>query len=162
MEGIFLLLGSNLGDRKQYLENARNAIGDHVGPIHRKSKIHVSSAWGIREQPDFFNQVLEIKTSLSPAELLDAIQKIEIDLGRIRYEKWGPRIIDIDILYYNDLVINSNNLIIPHEEIANRRFTLEPLTEIAPEFIHPVLQKNNSELLELCEDSLLVQTLSEA
>jgi 2-amino-4-hydroxy-6-hydroxymethyldihydropteridine diphosphokinase len=162
MEGIFLLLGSNQGDRRQLLSGARNAIFEQIGPIVNASSIHTSSAWGQTEQPDFLNQVVEVTTELDPLQLLDVIHKIEIDLGRIRFEKWGPRVIDIDILYYGDKMIQSEDLTIPHLGIPARRFTLEPLKEIAPDFIHPVLHKTNSELLHLCNDSLGVEALLEA
>ena len=162
MEGIFLLLGSNQGDRRQSLSGARHAIVQQIGPIVNASSVHTSSAWGQTEQPDFLNQVVEVTTGLDPLQLLSVIHKIEIDLGRIRFEKWGPRVIDIDILYYGEKMIQSEDLIIPHLGIPARRFTLEPLKEIAPDFIHPVLHKTNSELLKLCNDSLGVEALLEA
>jgi 2-amino-4-hydroxy-6-hydroxymethyldihydropteridine diphosphokinase len=161
MEGIFLLLGSNQGDRRLSLSGAQVAITEQIGPIINSSSIHMSSAWGHTEQPDFLNQVVEIRTELEPVELLDEILKIEIQLGRIRFKKWGPRIIDIDILYYGNKVIQSEGLTIPHMGIPARRFTLEPLKEIAPDFVHPVLHKTNTELLILCNDSLGVQALLE-
>ena len=150
MEGIFLLLGSNLGDKRWYLSQACEAVEQQLGPIVRSSTVHVSAAWGLTGQPDFLNQVIEVKTDLEPVELLNKIQRIEIQLGRIRFEKWGPRIIDIDILYYGDRVIQTENLIIPHPGIPERIFTLKPLKEIAPDFVHPVLHKTCSELLDLC------------
>lgn len=162
MEGIFLLLGSNQGDKRLSLDDARGAIIDRIGPIVNASSIHVSSAWGHTEQPDFLNQVIEIKTELDPFQLLEVIHTIEIDLGRIRFEKWGPRVIDIDILYYGSQLIQREDLIIPHLGIPARRFTLEPLNEVAPDFVHPVLLKTNAELLKLCNDSLGVQALLEA
>ena len=154
-------MGSNLGDRKKFLSLAREAIGKEVGSIETSSAVHESSAWGLTKQPDFLNQVILVKTSLTPFKVLSKIQEIELDLGRERFEKWGPRIIDIDILYFGNLIINSENLIIPHPGIPERRFTLEPLKEVAPDFVHPVLQKTNSELLDLCKDSLGVQAFLE-
>lgn len=162
MEGIYLLLGSNLGDRKQSLALAQSSIQAEIGPVEKTSAIHVSSAWGLSEQPDFLNQVLFVKTDLEPEDVLNRIQKIELQLGRERYEKWGPRIIDIDILYFGERVVQTHDLIIPHPGIPERRFTLKPLKEIAPDFIHPVLKISNSELLDLCNDSLGVQVLLEA
>ena len=162
MEGIFLLLGSNLGDRKQSLARANELIRSEIGQIETSSALHVSSAWGLSEQPDFLNQVIFVKTDLEPKEVLSRIQKIEIDLGRERYEKWGPRIIDIDILYFGNRIIENSELVVPHPGIPDRRFTLEPLNEIAPDFVHPILHKTNKELLDLCEDSLGVKVLLEA
>ena len=162
MEGIFLLLGSNQGDRSLSLTKARNAIEDQIGPIKNASTLHNSSPWGIKDQPDFLNQVIEVRVHMNPFELLETIENIEIELGRIRFEKWGPRIIDIDILYYGNQIIQTEKLIVPHPGIPERRFTLEPLNEIAPDFTHPVLQKSNSDLLVLCEDNLEVQSLLEA
>lgn len=156
------MLGSNQGDRRLSLSGAREAIVEQIGPIVNVSSIHVSSAWGQTKQPDFLNQVVEVSTGLDPFQLLEIIHKIEIDLGRIRFEKWGPRIIDIDILYYGNKMIQSEELTIPHLGIPARRFTLEPLKEISPEFMHPVLHKTNSELLKLCNDSLGVEALLEA
>ena len=162
MEGIYLLLGSNIGDRKSSLINAVDAIRKQIGPIIQASSIHVSSAWGLEDQPDFLNQVVRVHTNIDPFQLLKTIQKIEIELGRVRYEKWGPRIIDIDILYYNDQIIQSAELTVPHPAIPARRFTLEPLVELAPEFVHPVLQKSNTDLLSMSTDTLEVQTILEA
>ena len=159
MEGIFLLLGSNLGDRKQSLARANELIRSYIGQIETSSALHVSSAWGLSDQPDFLNQVLFVKTALEPEAVLIKIQKIEHQLGRERYQKWGPRIIDIDILYFGERVVETLDLIIPHPGIPERRFTLKPLKEIAPDFIHPVLKKSISELLDLCNDSLGVQLL---
>ena len=162
MEGIFLLLGSNLGDRKQSLERANNLIQAQIGQIERSSALHASSAWGLSDQPDFLNQVIFVRTVLEPEDVLLMIQKIETDLGRERFEKWGPRIIDIDILYFANRIIETSELVVPHPGIPDRRFTLEPLNEIAPDFIHPILHKTNKELLDLCEDWLGVKILLEA
>ena len=162
MEGIFLLLGSNLGERRESLANARKVLSLEIGPIIKSSAIHESSAWGLKEQPDFLNQVVQIETEIDPHTLLRKIQGIEIELGRVRYEKWGPRKIDIDILYYHDLVMATEDLILPHPGIPERRFTLEPLKEIAPDFIHPLLLKTNSELLDASKDDLNVQVMLEA
>ena len=162
MEGIFLLLGSNLGDRRESLTNAYKAIEAKIGPIVHSSAIHISSAWGLTDQPDFLNQVVQVDTQLEPRILLKTIQEIEVELGRVRFEKWGPRKIDIDILYYHDLVLESEELIIPHPGIPLRRFTLEPLKEVAPYFVHPQLLKTNAELLRASKDDLNVQAILEA
>ena len=131
MEGIYLGLGTNLGDREEHLENALILIEKKIGPILKKSTIHETKAWGNINQPDFLNMVIRIDTGLSPKELLKYCLEIENKLGRVRTEKWGERIIDIDILYYNDLIINEKYLTIPHPYIFDRDFVLNPLKEIA-------------------------------
>jgi 2-amino-4-hydroxy-6-hydroxymethyldihydropteridine diphosphokinase len=156
-DGIYLLLGSNLGDRRVNLKRARYIVEKKIGKIRDSSSIFVTEAWGKRDQPIFLNQVILIKSNLAPLDLLAGLQTIELKLGRIRHETWGERIIDIDILYYNDLVLKLPSLTIPHPEIPNRRFTLAPLAALAPDFIHPVLCKTNAELLDICQDMLAVR-----
>lgn len=150
---VFLLLGSNLGDRPQVLAAAREAITEQAGSIARQSAIYETAPWGITDQPAFLNQVLEITTSLLPEDLLRIILNIEHLLGRVRYERWGARVIDIDILYFGRTVMDSARLTLPHPRIQDRRFVLAPLAEIAPDFIHPLLQKTSSQLLEQCPDT---------
>ena len=157
---IFLLLGSNLGNREEILSNVQQEISLSVGDVVNKSSIYETLAWGIEDQPSFLNQVLLVKTKLLPQDLLKVINKVERDLGRVRHQKWGERLIDIDILYYENEIINTKNLIIPHPEIANRRFTLVPLVEIAPDFIHPSIVKTQKELLSECPDRLEVKKYS--
>jgi 2-amino-4-hydroxy-6-hydroxymethyldihydropteridine diphosphokinase len=106
----------------------------------------------VLDQPVFLNQVLEVQTELMPEEVLRIILEIEHELGRIRYERWGARVIDIDMLYFNDLVRDSARLTLPHPRLHERRFTLVPLTEIAPDFLHPLVQKTSRELLDDCTD----------
>ena len=154
-EGIYLLLGSNMGDKRQQLTTAIDKISIE-NKIITKSAIYETSAWGNTNQPSFYNQVIRINTSLNPQELLAHLLSIELQMGRIRKEKWGQRVIDIDIIYYNDQIISSHQLSIPHPEIQNRKFTLIPLVEIAPRFEHPLLKKNQKELLGLCKDTLEV------
>jgi len=160
IDGVFLLLGSNLGDKKYNLATAREHIKAAIGEIITSSSIYETAAWGKTNQPAFLNQVIQVKTSVTPEQLLQKINHIESEMGRIRVEKWGERLIDIDILYYNHEVVQTEKLHIPHPGIPERRFTLMPLTEIAPDFIHPVLQKSNVSLLQLCEDSLEVKPLN--
>jgi len=152
--GIFLLLGSNLGDKLSNLEEAKNRIGSVI----RSSSVYATGAWGKTEQPEFLNQVIEIKSHLSPQELLQKILDIEIAMGRVRIEKWGSRSIDIDILFYKNQVIDEANLKVPHPEIRNRRFTLEPLNELAPDLI--IQDKTVHQLLEECKDPLPVKRLA--
>ncbi len=158
--GAFLLLGSNQGDRLEILQQAGRLINEQIGRMVLRSSVYVTKAWGQTNQPDFLNQVLQIETTLSAFVILNEIQTIEKQLGRKRMEKWGPRLIDIDLLYYDDLVIESDDLIVPHPQIPFRRFTLEPLVEIAPNFIHPISLKTQIQLLDECPDLLNVDKLS--
>ncbi|WP_104380810.1 2-amino-4-hydroxy-6-hydroxymethyldihydropteridine diphosphokinase [Sphingobacterium sp. HMA12] len=160
MNKIFILLGTNLGDRLRQLSQAKQALEKQVGEILIASSIYETAAWGVEEQPAFLNQVILINTVLSPIECLNCTQQIELDLGRVRLKKWGQRAIDIDLLYFNDETINYPNLIIPHPFISERRFTLEPLAEIAPDYIHPVYKKNNVSLLRNCKDKLPVKKIN--
>ncbi len=149
--GVYLLLGSNLGNWEENLLGARNSI-ENIGSIITASSIYQTQAWGNTGQPDFLNQVLQITFEESPQKLLMKTLSIENAMGRIRTEKWSPRIIDIDILFFGQTILNEKNLIIPHPGISIRRFTLLPLAEIAPEFIHPLLNKNCTRLLSECAD----------
>ena len=159
MKGKYLLLGSNLGNKKINLSTARDHISKSVGAILRTSSLYKSEAWGITEQPSFLNQVLQIETILNPQQLLKEILNIELKMSRIRNGKWKERIIDIDILYYDDIVIEETSLTVPHPEIPNRKFTLIPLCEIAPEEIHPILNISNTEILKNTADILKVEKI---
>lgn len=150
---IFLGLGSNLGNREENLSTAQKLIEEKVGKIRSKSSIYETAAWGITEQNAFLNQVLEVETHFSPSAVLHLVLSIEKEMGRIREIKWGERSIDIDILYYNNELISTENLAIPHPFIQERKFVLVPLCEIAPAFIHSKLKQTNLELLEKCQDS---------
>lgn len=155
--GIYLLSGSNLGDRVVNMAKALALIEQKAGRVVAQSQLYETAAWGIEEQPAFLNQVMEITSSLSPHELLNTLLSIEIDMGRERRQKWGERLIDLDILYYADQVLEEKNLSIPHPHLQERRFTLVPLCELAPLLVHPVLGKNQQELLEECPDKLEVK-----
>jgi 2-amino-4-hydroxy-6-hydroxymethyldihydropteridine diphosphokinase len=153
MINVYLLLGSNLGNRLAYLQQAARQINERAGHIVTQSDVYETQSWGNTTVPDYLNQVLLIQTSLLPHDLLQELLKIELELGRERHEKWGARTMDIDILFYNSDTINDADLTVPHPELHNRRFTLEPLAEIAPDFIHPVLNKTiNSLKIELNDD----------
>ena len=160
--GKILLLGTNLGDRWSNLDRCKTAIKEQVGKIERCSAVYETAAWGKINQPAFLNQVIIVDSLLSPVNLLKTIHAIELKLGRVRKEKWGERIIDIDILYYDSEIINLPGLSIPHPEIANRRFTLIPLAEIVPEFIDPHLKLNISDLLKQCTDHSEVKSVAYA
>lgn len=160
MNKVFLLLGANLGDPLAQLHSAAAEVRSRIGSIQQESCIYASEAWGLLDQPPFLNQVLEVDTELTALSVLDRIQEIEHDLGRRRLEKWGARLIDIDILYYNDQIIQHERLSIPHPYISQRKFTLIPLAEIAADFIHPILLETNETLLAACDDLLKVQLLN--
>lgn len=157
----FLLLGTNLGDRKKNLLIARNAIEVSVGPILKASSIYQTEAWGKTDQPDFLNQALEVQTTLSAEDVLAEILKIEQTMGRARRVHWGERIMDIDILLYEKKMVSSSSLTIPHPQLPNRRFALEPLAEIGGDVMHPILQLTIQEILEQCSDLLEVHRVNE-
>jgi 2-amino-4-hydroxy-6-hydroxymethyldihydropteridine diphosphokinase len=160
MNRAYLLTGSNLGDREQYLATARSFINEQCGTIVTASSLYETAAWGKTDQPSFLNQALEVETFLNAKQLIRRILKVEKMMGRIRDEKYGPRLIDIDILLFNNEKHNYQFLKIPHPEMQNRRFALLPLAEIAPDIIHPVLNKTIHELLKECADELPVKKYS--
>ena len=157
MTTVYLLIGSNLGNREHNLRSASLEIGRLLGPIITASSVYKTAAWGNTDQPEFYNQVVISTTERSPTEALHFIHKIERQLGRERKEKWDSRTIDIDILFWGNQIITTPTLTIPHPGIPQRRFTLIPLLEIAPDFIHPVLSKSVHELLQDCTDRLSVE-----
>ena len=158
MQGIYLLLGTNLGDRKANLDRAIQLIGAKGITVTQTSSIYETAAWGIEDQPGFLNQVIRVDTQLPAERLLSILLAIELEMGRVRIQKWGERLIDIDILHYHDQVIDKEDLQVPHPGIPDRRFTLVPLVELDAEAMHPVLQKSQQELLEVCKDELEVKT----
>jgi 2-amino-4-hydroxy-6-hydroxymethyldihydropteridine diphosphokinase len=150
----FLGLGSNMGDRQANLRKAMSVLSAHPGiRILRKSSFYDTAPEGLIHQNRFLNAVIEVETTLQPEELLHAILKIEESLGRVRKERWGPRTIDIDILAMGDLIYDSENLSIPHHLMHERRFVLEPLAEIAPDFRHPVFGISVGEMLSVCSEA---------
>lgn len=138
---VFLGMGSNIGDSENYLKQALEKIQNKYVKVINVSSTITTKAWGLVDQPDFKNNVVEIETTYTPQNLLKHLQKIELELGRERKIHWGPRTIDIDILFIDDMKIYEENLIVPHPYISERDFVLEPLNEIAPHFIHPILNK---------------------
>lgn len=148
MPRAYLSIGSNLGDRINYINKAIEKLKQNNIKIIKSSNIIETEPYGYKEQGKFLNMAVEIDSDLEPFELMKLISKIESELGRIRTKRWGPRVIDIDIIFYNSLIINEPDLKIPHPDMQNRFFVLKPLQEIAPDFVHPVLKKTITELLE--------------
>jgi 2-amino-4-hydroxy-6-hydroxymethyldihydropteridine diphosphokinase len=160
MNNVYLLIGGNVGDRRGNLRQAVTAIDESCGGhVVRQSAIYETAAWGKTDQQAFLNQALLLSTSFTPTHLLQQILQTEVLLGRIRQERYGPRIIDIDILFFNDDIINDPALTVPHPEVQNRRFALTPLQEIAPGLVHPVLKKSVDQLLQECPDMLEVKRI---
>lgn len=156
IKNAYLLLGTNLGNREGMLNAAIALIRDDVGEVKRISATYETAAWGKTDQPDFLNIALMVATSMTAKNLLNQVLSIEEQLGRVRKEKWGARLIDIDIIFYGDEVIEENDLKIPHPEMHNRKFVLKPLAEIAAEHKHPILKKSVAEILLHLSDPLLV------
>ena len=157
MNHAYLLIGGNVGDRLSNLKTAISRISTQCGSILASSSVYETAAWGKTDQASFLNQVLFIETSLAPTKLLDTILSIEMDMGRIRTEKYAERTIDIDILYFNDLQLETEALVIPHPRISQRKFVLVPLHEIAPEMLDTRTGLTIQAMLETCNDTLPVK-----
>lgn len=155
MNLVFLQLGSNIGDRELVFEKTKNLIEQKIGTITKQSSIYETQSWGFFTYNLFLNQVLLVETEIEPDKLLKIVLNIETLLGRVRKsDKYESRIIDIDILFYNNFIVNTEKLNIPHPLIQDRLFVLKPLNEIARDFVHPVLNKTIKELLIECDDKL--------
>jgi len=153
MPDVYLILGSNLGDRIKNLQKATDHVSRDIGEINDRSSIYETEPWGFNHESNFINQILRINTSLKPEEVLGVIVRIEKLCGRrIKNKKYAAREIDIDILFYNNIVYKSDKLLIPHPDIQERMFVLVPMAELQPDFIHPVLQKPISYLKKICND----------
>jgi 2-amino-4-hydroxy-6-hydroxymethyldihydropteridine diphosphokinase len=153
MKRVFLGIGTNLGNREGNLEQAVTRIKEFIGPVLNSSAIYETEPWGFLTKNEFLNLVVKVETILTPSGLLGRIMMIESLLGRVRSEThYTSRLIDIDILLYEDMILDEETLKIPHPLLHERKFVLVPLCEIAPEMVHPVLKKSISELLEICED----------
>jgi 2-amino-4-hydroxy-6-hydroxymethyldihydropteridine diphosphokinase len=153
----YLLLGSNIGNSKKQLATAVMHISKKIGKVTRQSQLYSTAAWGNTNQPDFLNQVIVVETNLTAQQTIQTILLIEKEMGRVRTVKNAPRVIDIDILFFNKAIISQANLTIPHPEIQNRRFVLVPLNELSPNFRHPVFQQSIHHLLKNCHDPLNVK-----
>lgn len=155
-DNVYLGLGSNMGDRLNNLFQAMKLIEMRVGKLVSKSSIYETEPWGNKNQEAFLNMVVQVSVGLKSLETLNILKEIEIEIGRKKEVHWGPRIIDIDILFFDTEIIKEGILIVPHPEIAQRLFVLRPMSEIAPEFVHPVLKKKMIELLSDCSDTSIV------
>jgi len=153
MKIVYLGIGTNLGNREENLKQAVAKIEEYVGPVLKSSSIYQTAPWGFQSEDEFLNMVVKVETTLTPSGLLGRLLMIESLLGRVRGEKrYSSRLIDIDILLYENLIVEELSLKIPHPLLQDRKFVLVPLCEIAGELIHPVLNKSISELLEICGD----------
>ena len=147
MSKVWIALGSNMGEGRKNLDLAIKMMNERGVSVKKVSTYIETEPYGYTEQDNFVNAVCIAKTKLSPRELLETLLKIELDMGRVRIIKWGPRIIDLDILFYEDLIIDEEDLKVPHIEIQKRSFVLEPVNEISPDKIHPVFKKTVHQLL---------------
>lgn len=159
MNVTYLCLGGNIGDRESAIEHSLLKINQQVGEIISKSKIYETEAWGVENQQAYLNQCIEVKTNLNAFELINTLLLIEKDLGRLRNSNltYEPRTIDLDILFYNKEIINTHQLTVPHPRLHLRRFVLIPLSEIAPNYLHPLFNKTIFNLLNECQDTSEVQ-----
>ena len=157
MNSAYLVTGGNMGDRQVQLSYAAKLVEERCGRVIDKSSLYETAAWGKTDQEPFLNQALVLETSLNARDLLNEILYIENLMGRDRIEKYGPRIIDIDIIFFNHQIIREPGLVVPHPEMTRRRFVLEPLAEVIPAYIHPVYYRTVSELLAQCDDTLPVK-----
>ena len=155
-ESVYILLGSNLGDREHLVNQACSIIEKRCGKIVAKSRLYESEPWGFDAAQWFLNQVVEIVTSLSPDDLMLKLLAVENELGRdrtVQHEGYASRTMDLDILYFGERIIATELVHAPHPRLHLRRFTLLPLCDIAPDFVHPALNMTNMQLLEACDDS---------
>lgn len=161
MNKAYLLIGGNMGDRLANMHTALTQIEKLAGTILQKSAIYETEAWGLKEQPSFYNQAIAIRTHLNSLALLQQLIEIEASMGRQRDIPWGPRTMDIDIIFFNHEITNTHPLSIPHPRMHERNFVLTPLVEIAPDYIHPILGQTTTQLLKDCEDKSLVYKKTE-
>jgi 2-amino-4-hydroxy-6-hydroxymethyldihydropteridine diphosphokinase len=156
---VYLLLGSNIGDRFAHMQNGIRKIDAQAGMIQKQSSFYETEPWGVINQANYLNAAVLIKTPYTPAELFYRLKSIEADEGRTDQTKYASRTLDIDILFYNNLILRTPQLKIPHPKLSSRQFVLEPLNEIAPAFMHPEFNKTISQLLMECTDDKKVNLL---
>jgi 2-amino-4-hydroxy-6-hydroxymethyldihydropteridine diphosphokinase len=153
-----IALSTNIENKNQNLLESIDLVSDEsANTIFQKSPIYITAAWGLENQPDYLNQVIEIQTKFTAEELLDFLQSVETKLKRVRTIKFGPRTIDLDILFYGQTILDSKNLAIPHPLLQERNFVLAPLNDILPNLIHPVLNKTINQLFQECTDTKAFQ-----
>lgn len=157
---MYILLGSNQGNSIKQLEIATQSIAEWVGNVVQSSSIYRTAAWGNTQQDAFSNQIILVRTEKTASQVLRILLTIEDKMERIRTLKWAPRTIDLDILFYDELILEEPELTIPHPYLHQRRFTLIPMAEMAPNFLHPKLLKSISQLLQICPDQLSVEKIS--
>lgn len=156
----YLLLGGNLGNREANLKKAIELLNDKIGKVIAISSLYETAAWGKTDQPAFLNQAIALQTNLSALEVLDLALGIEQELGRVRKDKWGERLIDIDLILFGDQIINiPDKLQVPHPHMQSRKFVMEPLAEIAPEVVHPILGETILSISRNIDDPLEVKKL---
>ena len=156
----YLLLGGNLGNREANLKKAIELLNDKIGKVIASSSLYETAAWGKTDQPAFLNQAIALQTNLSALEVLDLALGIEQELGRVRKDKWGERLIDIDLILFGDQIINiPDKLQVPHPHMQYRKFVMEPLAEIAPEVVHPILGETILSISRNIDDPLEVKKL---
>ena len=148
MSIVYISIGSNIGDREENCRKAIKLLKENGIALKRESSLYETEPWGVKNQPKFINMAIEVETDKEPEELLRVLKEIEKEIGRKESVKWGPRVIDLDIIFYNDLILKTENLEIPHPLLHERDFVLKPLCEIAPDKKHPVTGKTVKEMLE--------------
>lgn len=158
MEDVFIGLGSNLGNRRENLRYALTELKKQGIQIAKVSAVYETEPWGVKEQPPFLNLVLQCKTVLKPLELLRRLKEIERTVGRKETFRWGPRVIDLDILYYGKSIINEPELVVPHPHLKQRAFVLKPLSDIAPDFKDPVTGLSVAEMLDSVSTDGVIKT----
>jgi 2-amino-4-hydroxy-6-hydroxymethyldihydropteridine diphosphokinase len=160
MHKAYILLGSNMDRRMNFITKAKQQIALQAGSIVKESSVYQTAAWGNTKQQDFLNQIIILTTKQLPDELMQTLLNIETGLGRVRTQKFGPRTIDLDLLFYNDLIHHSPIVTLPHPAIQDRKFVLVPLVELSPRKIHPVYKQTVTQLLKDCTDKLAVTKMS--
>jgi 2-amino-4-hydroxy-6-hydroxymethyldihydropteridine diphosphokinase len=155
MEKVYLCLGGNIGDTRNYLQNAVAMIGRRIGRVVSQSAVYQSEPWGFKAEEWFLNRVIVLETEMNPEPLLEALLEIERELGRVRHPEiqgYTSRTADLDILYYGNRIVLTDILTIPHPRLHQRRFALLPLCEVAPQLVHPAFNFTQTELLRRCHD----------